>query len=353
MGRKRIIIKINKNDILQKNHKAIFWLARETQIAFPHLAKLLILREKQGNLDSEYTIKYLRKSDGGKRQISVPSTILNFTQKRIHQRILRQIPVSPHASGFSGGGIIKAITPHLESKTMLRVDCQDAFPTISREYLSSILADRRVLQYGGVDCEAGQYKVVEFGDLSKSAARIILDLTFFDGHLPQGAPTSPRLFDIACRWMDERLSKLAENVNGVYTRYADNIFFSLKKRETFDRPLARAILKIIRGRRSHSPGFYWHKLRITKLGQNAQRMLGLNMMENKIHNTRDFKRHLRKAVHHVNWLIDHDMHCGEPWSKLHGLMSFAVKETLPAKLLAQYQETHDRIANKIKEEFCL
>ena len=344
MGRKRVIIKINKNDILQKNYKAIFWLARETQIAFPHLAELLILREKQGSLDSEYAIQYLRKSDGGKRQISAPTEMLKFTQSRIHRRILRQIPVSPHAFGFSGGGIIKAITPHLDSKTMLRVDCQNAFSSVGRDYLTMIFRDGRVTQIGGYD-ENTWFKVLEYGLFSSSAARIILDLTLFDGHLPQGAPTSPRMFDIACCWMDERLAKLAQRVGGVYTRYADNIFFSLKKREIFDRSLARAILKIIRGRRSHSPGFYWHKLRVVKLGQNAHRLLGLNLMANKIHNTRDFKRRLRKAIHHVNWLLDNDMHCDEAWNKLHGLMSFAVKDTLPAKLLAEYQKVKERIDN--------
>ena len=45
-------------------------------------------------------------------------------------------------------------------------------------------------------------------------------------HLPQGAPTSPALANLAAFSLDRRMSGLAEKLGARYTRYADDLVLS-------------------------------------------------------------------------------------------------------------------------------
>lgn len=55
---------------------------------------------------------------------------------------------------------------------------------------------------------------------------------YWEPTLPQGAPSSPGLFNLVCFRMDQRLARFATLIGATYTRYADNIAFSAKRELT-------------------------------------------------------------------------------------------------------------------------
>ncbi len=322
--------------------RAIFWLALtiKMQMKFEELVLLLGKIRNGSRLYKEISIP---KKDGSERKISAPQRDLKKIQREINKRLLADLPTNKNAFGFSRGNIVKAIEPHLNSRVILCVDFQDAFPTVSRENLMDALTRGRVVSQCGPAWLKSSWSV-EPGIFSWYVGNAIADLTTLEDKLPQGAPTSPRLFDLTCSEIDERLSKLAKRVNGVYTRYADNVFFSLKAKDRIDKSLSKAVLHVIEGRRGVMPEFIWHKFRIVKLGAEAHRMLGLNVIDGRIHNTRSFKRRLRLLIHPVSWLLEKEEDWEGAWEQLRGMMQFAQKETLPPELVEDYKKLEERIA---------
>jgi len=91
-------------------------------------------------------------------------------------------------------------------------------------------------------------------------------------HLPQGAPTSPALANLACYQMDARLAGAAGAVGANYTRYADDLAFSgdaelARRAQRFE--VLIAAIAIEEGFRVNH-----RKIRVMRQGQ-TQRLVGL------------------------------------------------------------------------------
>lgn len=323
-----------KASIKPREYPALSWLARELKVDSALLASVLIgLREKRGL----YKVFYRQKRNGLKRKICAPTNPLRKIQGEINKRLLASLSPVPSAFGFSGGNVVNAIQPHLGAKTILSVDISDAFPSISR---SAVF--RCLLNY-----------------FSSHASWIIAELATLDEELPQGAPTSPRLFDLVFRELDRQLAELSESIDGESSRYADNILFSVKE-SSFPRRVRGEILWLIehqmnrmgrfepdRTRRQPRMPLAWHNLKIRRLNKGALRLLGLNIIKGKLHNTRAFKGRVRLTIYRLKWLLDNgrqdtpefDMVLG----KLRGQMAFAITDTLPQSTLDAYKMLEEQL----------
>lgn len=310
-----------RQEIARKEFGAIYWLSKEIDVPIRTLYDAFNLVRHDNR--SAYRRVVIRKKSGGERLLDVPARSLKLIQKKINRNLLRWFDREKNSFGFAGGSIVEAVQPHLGSASLLMVDIKDAFPTTTENHILDYLRQGR----GGMArC---------YGKLSWRASAILTCLMTQEGRLPQGPPTSPRLFDAICYRLDRKLARLAANVGGTYTRYADNIFFSVKNR-LFPRPLKQAILKTIEYRGSVI--FKWHKLRVCRLDHESVRLLGLNIIGHELHNTRQFKRRLRLAIRHVRWLYENGQNHEQAWGKLKGMYSFALLVTLPPGMVASYEE---------------
>lgn len=306
-------------DIMQSSwlpSRTIRWLSRKLGVDYVLLQNTI---EENKKLSSSLYQTIIVRRNGKKRKINIPNEDLKEIQKKINKRILAKIPKNPNIFGFSGGSIEDAISPHLGAEAIWTCDIKNAFPSMFRE---------RVL---------GVFK----RHFSESASQLLTLLTTISGKLPQGAPSSPRLFDLCLKTLDREFAKIAESMNGKYTRYADNLIFSGKK-EYFCQ--------------IESEIFSWfqmaeltlHKVKIKDLDdQKSIRILGLNIIKKKLHNTRSFKKRLRLMIHHLNWMLSHEMkNTGKfekAWRKLQGQMNFARIDTLPQKLLNDYLDLEKQL----------
>lgn len=70
--------------------------------------------------------------------------------------------------------------------------------------------------------------------LPREVSIIIAQIACYNGHLPQGAPSSPIISNLICQVLDMHLLKIAKKYRLDYTRYADDLTFSTNNRVFLD-----------------------------------------------------------------------------------------------------------------------
>ncbi len=180
-----------------------------------------------------YVYRPLFKRFGRIRLIEAPKTRLREIQRRILHGILDAIPVHDAVHGFRTGRSIRSFAaPHVGQVLVLRLDLEDFFPSIQVSRLRALF---RTIGYpeNVADLLAGlctnatpedAWKKIE-PDRLQDALRLAKWRYRF-AHLPQGAPTSPALANLAAYRLDCRLAGLATAAGANYTRYADDLAFS-------------------------------------------------------------------------------------------------------------------------------
>lgn len=141
------------------------------------------------------------------RWIEAPKPFLKLVQRRLLDRLLYEVPPHSAAHGFYPElSIITNAQVHVRSAWVLSFDLKDFFPTTDMEKVRQVLS--------------------KYYSLKGRTLETILRLTCRGGSLPQGAPTSPHLANLAFYKGDEILSELASKHDLSYTRYADDMTFS-------------------------------------------------------------------------------------------------------------------------------
>lgn len=198
---------------------------------------------KEGVIN-HYTFEYKPKKHGGYRMIAKPSPTLSAYQGAILERVLYSQMPSPVAhGGVPGRGIASCVAPHKGAHALLCVDLADAFGSVS--FYKEVARKG----YDNLRYRPHAERIESIFDLEAQELQVLLELTHLydeDGRafLPQGAPTSPHLFNLALRPLHEVLLRLAKHTGGWVTQYFDDIFFSLPA-QTIPPKVRRAIFRMI------------------------------------------------------------------------------------------------------------
>jgi RNA-directed DNA polymerase len=166
---------------------------------------------------SGYVEFEIPKAKGGTRRISAPRAKLRRVQRVLLEQILGKVPVHAACHGFvAGRSTVTNARPHERAQVVLKLDLKDFFPTVHYRRVKGLFEQ---LGYGA-DVAA------TLAGLTTHRPKLPNGDVVWPGMLPQGAPTSPALANLACRRLDRRLEQLAGKCGAIYTRYADDLTFS-------------------------------------------------------------------------------------------------------------------------------
>lgn len=164
------------------------------------------LRALTRSAGRRYRRKLLPRPGRAPRVLEIPDDELKSVQRLLLRRLLARLPVSRHAHGFvPGRSAVTAAREHAGREFVVTLDVRDFFPSVKSAAVRAV-AD----ELGLATCDAAGF----------------VRLTTLRGRLPQGAPTSPMLANLAFRRCDARLAGLAARLGLAYTRYADDLAFS-------------------------------------------------------------------------------------------------------------------------------
>ncbi|MGE0432279.1 MAG: reverse transcriptase domain-containing protein [Planctomycetota bacterium] len=185
----------------------------------------------------DYRVVQVPRGDGRTRELAEPAAQLKVVQSAILRHLLNHTAVSPFAHGFvPGRSIVTNARVHASlsatgadpgERGMVNADLKDAFPSVKGKRI------RRVLEWF-----VGPMLRRETPSLTREVRSEVFDtlatLCTFRDCLPQGAPTSGMLLNLACTRLDRLIARHLLRgyasqhgpANMRYSRYADDLTFT-------------------------------------------------------------------------------------------------------------------------------
>lgn len=220
-----------------------------------------------------YHYAFVPKASGPPRLIEAPKPRLKAIQRRILDEILGKVPVHPAAHGFvAGRSAVTNAQLHTGEAFVLGLDLKAFFPTLRMARIHGIF---RMLGYPWAVARlltglcSTETPMTLFAKLpAESRPGWLLQTLYCSRHLPQGAPTSPCLANLAAWQLDRRLDGLARCIGARYSRYADDLSFSGDDKVAARLPNLQRVVEQIVG----DEGFALNpaKTRIMRAGQRQQ-----------------------------------------------------------------------------------
>lgn len=173
----------------------------------------------EGRVEDKYYTYYKKKSKGGHRRIDVPNEELKIFMKEVNDTFINKFnfifPDFMYAY-IHGRGIKQLAHLHKDADVIIKLDIKDFFNSCTLEFIISSMS-----------------QIYPFCLLDGELLIPILEACTLNGVLPQGAPTSPILSNIAMIPFGYRMRLKVEYIgksearNNNFSIYADDIIISL------------------------------------------------------------------------------------------------------------------------------
>ena len=165
-----------------------------------------------------------RKS-GGTRRLSAPHQQLAMAQHWILTNILNLVPVHENAHGFiARHSVVTNAKPHQHSSVVINTDLKDFFPSVSLARVDGLF---RQMGFSPAVATILALLCTECPRQSVRFANTIYHAATGPRALPQGACTSPAISNLIAHRLDRRMSAMALKLGWRYTRYADDLTWSI------------------------------------------------------------------------------------------------------------------------------
>lgn len=185
------------------------------------------------------------------RIICVPDPGLMRVQRWVNQNILALGHVHEASVAFRvNDNIVEAAKNHCGCKWLIKIDILNFFESVSERSVFHVFATLGyqplvAFELARICTRRGEASWARRGARwSYPFGREQVINAYYSpllGHLPQGAPTSPMLANLAMTGFDEAISEIAARHELRYTRYADDLTLSAN-RDDFSRDDANAIV---------------------------------------------------------------------------------------------------------------
>jgi len=270
-------------------------LAEAMGLTLPELRWLAFHREAATSI--HYTRFTIPKRDGSERAIWAPMPRLKAAQRWILRNVVERLPVHGASHGFlADRSIATNAAAHVGARMVVKIDLKDFFPTVTFRRVKGIFRQAGyhdpIATLMALVCTEAPREIVEHEGKQYYVA-------LGPRCLPQGAPTSPALTNTLCLRLDRRLMGLARRLGWRYTRYADDLTFSLPDGHK-DKPKLGTLLGSV-GRIAADEGFRVHPDK-THVGRKGSRQKVTGLVVNgggAPRVPRKLKRQIRAAVHNL------------------------------------------------------
>ncbi len=238
------------------------------------------------------------KRDGSERAIWAPHKKLKAAQHWVLRNVVEKLLVHGTVHGFlPGRSTLSNAAAHSNPRAVVKMDIKDFFPTVTLPRVKGVFRRagyrEQVATLLALICTEAPREIVEHQGKKYFVA-------LGPRCLPQGAPTSPGLTNTLCLRMDQRLAGVAKKLGWRYTRYADDLTFSLPEKHK-GKPGLGTLLGLVR-LVVEEEGFRLHpeKTRVARKG-GRQRVTGLVVNGDGAPRVpRKLRRQLRAAVHNLS-----------------------------------------------------